>query len=89
MERTEVHEAVLPKFSEEYKDAMVIEGDEVLIVRPEERGTQNILVNTDKIPRGKWRPLSMFEDWVVLCQALYQSGGEEELTEMHEKSKEV
>ena len=29
----------------------------------------------------------MEEDWVVLCQALYQSIGEEEWTKMHEKLK--
>ena len=31
----------------------------------------------------------MEEDRVVLCQALYQSIGEEEWTEMHERKKEV
>ena len=31
----------------------------------------------------------MEEDWVVLCQALYQSTGEEEWTEMHERFKEL
>ena len=33
-----------------------------------------------EIPREKWRPLLMDEDFVVLCQALFQAIGEEELT---------
>ena len=36
----EVDEVVLPKYSDEYKDAKVMEGEEVLTLRPEERGTQ-------------------------------------------------
>ena len=41
------------KFGEECKDAMVIEGEEVLTLRPEERGTHKVFRNTDKILR-KW-----------------------------------
>ena len=32
-----IREVVILKFSEEYQDAMVMEGDEVLTLRPEER----------------------------------------------------
>ena len=44
---------------------------------------KNMLVNT----KGKWKPPLMDEDWVVLCQALYQSLGEQEWIEMHTKLK--
>ena len=49
----EVHEVVVPKFSGEYKHAVVIEGEEVLTLRPQERGTHKLFVTTDKIPEGK------------------------------------
>ena len=48
-----------------------------------------MFANTGKIPRETWRPLWMKEDWVVLCQDLYQAIGEEESTEIHELLKEV
>ena len=79
----EVHDIVLPEFDKEYPEACVIEGEEVLTLRPEERGTQKLFVNTKQIPRGIWGPPLMEEDWVVLCQALYQSIGEEERFGMH------
>ena len=63
---------VVPKFSEVCKHAVVIEGEEVLTLRPQERGTQKFFVTTDKIPDGKWRPPLMDEDWVALCESLYQ-----------------
>ena len=68
---------------------MVIEGEEVLTLRPQERGTHELFVTTDKIPGGKWRPPLMDEDWVALCQSLYLKIGEEECIEMHEKLNEV
>ena len=37
--------------------------------------------------REKWRPPSMEEDWVVLCQARYPSVRGEEWTDTHEKFK--
>ena len=80
---------VKPTFSEEHKDAMVTEGEEVLTLRPEERGTQKMFVNTDKISEGKCGPLLMDDDWVVLCRTLRHSFGEEEWIEMHEKLKDV
>ena len=39
-------------------------------------------------PERKKRPPLMEEDWIVLCQALYQSTSEEEWNELHEMSKE-
>ena len=54
------------KISAAYKHAVVIEGEEVLTLLPQERGTQKFFVTTYKIPEGKW------EDWVALCQSLYQ-----------------
>ena len=42
-------------------------------------------VMTSKIPRGKGRPLLREEDWVVSCQAPFQSIEEEEWRETHEK----
>ena len=54
------------KISAVYKHAVVIEGEEVLTLLPQERGTQKFFVTTYKIPEGKW------EDWVALCQSLYQ-----------------
>ena len=71
----EVHEVVLPKFDKEFTETCVIEGEDVLILRFEERGTQKLFVNTDLIPKGKLRTPLMEKDWVVLCQALYQSIG--------------
>ena len=59
----EVHGIFLPKFDREYTEACVIEGEEVLTIRPEERGTQKLFFNTYKIPKETWR-----WDWVVLCQ---------------------
>ena len=67
----EVHEIVFPEFDTEYAEACVIEGEEVLTLRPEERGTQKLFVNPNKRPEEKWAPLLMDEDWVVLYQALY------------------
>ena len=78
---------VFPKFGEECKDATVIQGEDVHSLRQEERGTQKMFVNTEKIPEEKlWTPL-MDEDLVVLCQSLHQSIGEEELSEILEQSK--
>ena len=37
----------------------------------------------------KWEPPLMDEDWVVLCQALYQLIGEEEWPKMHERFEEA
>ena len=82
MRYKELHEIVLP-------EACVIEGVEVLTLRPEERGTQKLFVNTDKIPKEKWEPPLTDEGGVVLCQALYPSIGEEAWTELHERFKEV
>ena len=53
-EHQEVHDVVVPKFSREYKHALVSEEEEVLTLRPEERGTQTFFVTTDKTPEGKW-----------------------------------
>ena len=78
-QQKDVHEVVWPKFSKEFAEAMVSEGEEVLTLRPEDRGTQKLFVDTDQIPEEK-RPPLMDEDWVVLCQALFQSSGEEEWT---------
>ena len=45
-----VNEMVLPEFDKDHTESCVFEGEEVLTFRPEERGTQTLLVNTDKIP---------------------------------------
>ena len=85
----EVHHIVLPSFSqEEHKNTAVIEGEEVMTLRPEEQGTQKLSENTSKIPSKMGSPL-MDEDLVVLCQAPYQSIKQEEWAEMHEEQKEV
>ena len=47
-----VHETVSPKFDKECTEASVIEEEEVLTLRPEERGTQQLFVSTDKFPKG-------------------------------------
>ena len=74
----EVHEIVLPKFNETFKDACVTEGEDILTLCFKERGTQKLFVDTDKITPFKMGQPLMDEDWVVLCQALYQSVGEKE-----------
>ena len=38
---------------------------------------QNLFVETSRSPAEKWGPPLMEENWVVLCQALYQSIREE------------
>ena len=53
--------------------ASVVEGEDVLTLHPEERGSQKLFVDTSRIPKEKWGPPLMQEDWVALCQALYQS----------------
>ena len=68
-------EVVLPAFNGEHKDAMVTAEEQVLTLRPEERGTHNLFVNTDEDSKRKLGPPLMDEDWLVLCQALYQSIG--------------
>ena len=88
----EVHKIVLPSFNKLlHKEAVVTEGEEVMFLRPEERGTQQL--NTSKIPIEQWGPPLIKEDWVVLCQAQNQSIKEEEWVEMHGKlggvSKEI
>ena len=48
------HKLVLPSFDNEvYKHAEVIEGEEVMTLRPEEQGTQTLFVNTSLIPEEK------------------------------------
>ena len=83
----EVREIVLPKVDKEYTEACVIEGEDALTrrLKREELEKKKNFVNTEQIPRGKWGPPFMEEDWVVLCQALYHSIGEEEWTGMHER----
>ena len=44
---------VLSEFDKDHAESCVFEGEEVLTFRPEERGTQKLLVNTDKIPIDK------------------------------------
>ena len=50
----EVHEIVSPKFDKQYTEACVIEGEDIPTLRSEQRGTQKLFVNTEKIPKGKW-----------------------------------
>ena len=45
----EVHEIVFLKFDKEYTEACVFEGEEVLTLRAEERGTQKLLKNRDHL----------------------------------------
>ena len=60
-----------------------------MTLRPSKQGSQKLLVHTSKIPREKWIPLLMQEDWVVSCQALYPLTIWEEWIGMHETLKEV
>ena len=54
---------MLPRFNKEVcKEAVVIEGDEVVSLRPEEQGTPQLLVKTSKIPKANME--TMEEDWV-------------------------
>ena len=46
----EVHDIVLPNFYVEFTEVCAIEGEEVLTLRFEERGTQKCFVNTCTIP---------------------------------------
>ena len=71
-----MHEIVLPKFHKEYREACVIEGEEVLTLRFGEREEHgNSFFNTGNFSKGKWVSPLMEEDWVVLCQVLCQSIG--------------
>ena len=50
-----MHKIVLPSFNKLLqKEAVVTEGEEVMFLRPEERGTQQLFVNTSKIPIEQW-----------------------------------
>ena len=53
-------DGVLPSFNKEV--ATVVKGEEVMALRPEEQGTQQLFVNTSKIPKGEWGPHLMEED---------------------------
>ena len=57
----EVHEIVFPKLDKKYIVACVIEGEKVLPLRPEERGTQILFGTTYQFPRTTWGPPLM--DW--------------------------
>ena len=84
----EVHKVVLPHFNKEVYTAAGVNGDEELIILPlKDQGTQKRFVNTSKMQKEMWRPPLMKEDWVVLCQAPYQSIKEEEWIDMHEQLK--
>ena len=83
----EVRKGVLPSFRW-YGDAKAIQGEEVMTLRPEAQGTRKLTVPRRRSQRT-WGPPLMEEDWVVLCQAPYQSINEGEWTEMREKLKEV
>ena len=51
----EAHKTVLPNFRKDvYKEAIVSEGEEGMILRPEEQGTQQLLVHTSKIQKERW-----------------------------------
>ena len=60
-----------------------------MALRPEEEGTQTLFVNTSNIPKEKWRPPLMEENWVVLCQAPYPFVKLLEWIEMLEKLKDI
>ena len=50
----EVHQVVFSKFNKEvFEHAEVIEGEEVMTLRPEEQRTQKLFVHTSKIPKEK------------------------------------
>ena len=52
----EVHKVALPSFVKDlYKHTKVVDNEEVMTLRPEEQGTQNLLVKTSKIPKEKWQ----------------------------------
>ena len=79
-----------PSFSKDvHIQAVVIEGGEATTLHPEEQGTKQLFVNRSKIPKEKWRPALMEENWVVLCQAVNQSIKEKEWKEMHDELTEV
>ena len=61
----------MAQLKEVYKHAEVIDVEEVMTLRPDEQGTAKLMVNTPKIPKGKWEPSLMEEDWALLCQALF------------------
>ena len=51
---SEVHKIVPPNFNMAmYKDAEVVEAEEVLALRPEEHGSQKLFVHTSRIPKEK------------------------------------
>ena len=56
-----------------YGRAEVAEREEFLTLLTEEQGSQKLVVDTSRIPKQKWRPHLMEEDWVVPCQAMCQS----------------
>ena len=72
-----------------HKHIAEVEGD-VLTLRPEEQGTQQMFVDTSKISLpshmvGRGRSPLLEEDWITWCQALYQLIGQMEWIEMRDK----
>ena len=64
----------LPSFDQVvYRHAEVIEGEEVVTLRPEEQGTQTLFVKASKNPMGNMGTAHDGGGLVVLCQALFQS----------------
>ena len=60
----------------------LVQGDEFLTLH----GTQQLYVDAFTKKRCRF---FMKDEWVVLCQALYQSSREEDWNEMHETLEEI
>ena len=74
-----VHEIVLPSFNKElHKEAIVVEGEGVMTLRSEEQGTHKLFGNPSKVRKTHGGHPVLEEDWVMLCQALFQSIKQEE-----------
>ena len=52
-----MHKFVLLSFNKElHKEAIVVEGEEVMTLRQEEQGTHKLFGNPSKVPKDTWRP---------------------------------
>ena len=70
-------------------NACVAEENEVVSLRREDFGAQELIVSTTQIPRNLSRPPLVEQDWVAICQALYQGTETVDWEDKHEILKET
>ena len=62
---------VKPKFTTDFREAVVREGADELTLRKEEEGMLRTFIDTTNVGDSGWRPPFMDEDWDATCQVIY------------------